>query len=138
MPLLIPNRVVDLRQRHWLDTDRTNSLDGIVKLCEAVPDDRVVVTDCYISANSLVQEDGSLRYPGLYFDSRNGGAGLSGDLAEGHILFGSGAPLRSVTPGLLKLGALDMDETGRERVEPYARWLIPAYQVPDGRGVLWW
>lgn len=118
MPILIPHRVVDIRQRHWFDTERTNSFEEIAALCEAVPEARVVVTESPFGGNMLLNEDESLRYPGLYLgSSRVGTAGLKEHLAADRIVFGTGAPFKSIAPALLKIADAELSETAQARIE---------------------
>lgn len=116
LPILVPHRVVDVRQRHWLDTDRTNGPEEIRALCDAVPEARVVVTDSYLGGAELVNADGSPRHPGLYLDSRCGAAGLPEEVAAERIVFGTGAPFRCVTPSLLSMEAEGFGEATRRRI----------------------
>ncbi|MDD5483173.1 MAG: amidohydrolase family protein [Kiritimatiellae bacterium] len=110
LPVFIPARVVDVRGRNWMDTERVLSVDEIGNFSLAVPKARIVVTESAVSPEELITPDKKLKYPGLYFEisrlrSANGQAiaALAGTIGAKSLLFGSGAPLKEVTPALLKL-----------------------------------
>ncbi|MFB3882979.1 MAG: amidohydrolase family protein [Armatimonadota bacterium] len=120
MPLLVPHRVVDTRGRHHLDVEETVGLAELAALWESVPEATVIMTEVdYYGAKDLLREDGSLRYPNLYLDlSRMYESlyGLPPDLAAERLLFGTGAPLKHITPALLKLQLAEVDEAARRRI----------------------
>lgn len=120
MPLLVPHRVVDPRGRHWLDTEQTVGLPDIAALCEAAPETRVIVTEACFFAGDLLREEGSVRYPNLYCElsrAQHGLCGLPAEIASERMVFGTGAPFKSITPALLKLDlAPGLDEAARRRI----------------------
>lgn len=123
LPILVPCRVVDIRQRHWRDAERTVDLEEIFALCEAVPEARVVCTECVLDAGLVTDQGGDARFPGFYVEmSRIASAqfqyvaGLSHALGADHVLFGSGAPFKSVTPALLKLENADLTDAEKELI----------------------
>lgn len=104
LPLLVPHRLVDVRQHHWMDTERTVGLDEIGALCRAVPAARVIVTEYRGGAGELLDGDGTWRLPGLVLESsRLDLAALPAAVAAERVVFGSGAPFKHVKPALLKL-----------------------------------
>ena len=117
LPLMIPHRVVDVRQRHWFDTERTIGLDEISALCRAVPQSKIVVTESNFTGKMLVGDDGAFQYPGLYLEgSRVDLSSFPENIAAERILFGTGAPFKHVKPSLLKLETADLDPDSRERI----------------------
>lgn len=117
LPLLIPHRLVDVRQHHWMDTERTIGLDEIGALCRAVPEARVIVTESAFGARALLDGSGQALYPGLFLESsRLSVHALPPAFAEEHVVFGSGAPFKHVTPALLKLGTADLAPEARQKV----------------------
>jgi len=117
LPLLIPHRLVDVRQHHWMDTERTIGLDEICALCEAVPQARAIVTEYRGGANEAVSDGGEWRFPGLYLESsRLDLAEFPGDMSAERVVFGTGAPLKHVKPALLKLDSADLPDGARQRI----------------------
>jgi predicted TIM-barrel fold metal-dependent hydrolase len=110
LPVLVPHRVVDVRQRHWLDSEQTTSLAAVVDLCLAVPEARIVVTELGVSASALCAADGAPVCGNLYLETSRltscYGDGLRQAvkaLGAAQVVFGSGAPFKEVVPALLKL-----------------------------------
>jgi predicted TIM-barrel fold metal-dependent hydrolase len=117
LPLMVPHRVVDVRQRHWFDTERTIGLAEIGALCDKVPQATLIVTESRFPADALMNEEGSPRYPGLYLESsRLTLDHLSEPFAAKQVLFGSGAPFKHVTPALLKLAIADLPAESKARI----------------------
>lgn len=117
MPILVPQRVVDPRQRHWFDTERTIAFDEIAALCNAVPEARIIVTETSFGGGQLLKDGKSVRFPNLYLESSRAGiGGLPRKIAAARIVFGTGAPFKCVTPSLLKLENADLDERSRKRI----------------------
>lgn len=123
LPVLIPSRLVDVRQRHWMDTERQLSVAEIGQFSLVVPGSRIIITEGAVSVSELVQTDGSLKFPGLYWEisrlrSAYGQAiaGLVNGVGADRFLFGSGAPFKEVLPALLKLDAMACSEEVRARI----------------------
>ena len=117
MPLLVPHRVVDVRQRHGFDTERIIGLDEIGALCAAVPGARVIVTEANFAGSALVDDDGALRYPGLYLESsRIDISSFPEAVAAERIVFGTGAPFKYLRPAMMKLEIADLEVPSRERI----------------------
>lgn len=118
--LLVPHRVVDVRQRHWLDTEQTTSLAEVLTLCRAVPEARVVLTEWAGSAAALCAAEGGPLCPNLYIETSRLTSAYGQTLAQivkalgaQHVLFGSGAPFKEVRPALLKLEHADLEAAER-------------------------
>lgn len=110
LPILIPHRVVDVRQRHWMDTEQTISLVEVTALCRAVPEARVVVTELAVAPAALRTPEGAPLCENLCLETSRlssafGGAlaGAVAALGPDRVLFGSGAPFKEVLPAVLKL-----------------------------------
>jgi len=120
LPVLLPHRVIDVRGKHWLDTEQTIGFEDIAAFCEAAPETKVVVTEGAFGSDDLVgKEGGPLRCPNLYLElsrAHNGLCGLPAEIAVECMVFGSGAPLKCITPALLKLELAEVDEAGRQRI----------------------
>lgn len=123
LPVFLPHRVVDVRQRHWLDTEQTLSLAEIVGLCHAVPEARVVVTELAVSAAGLRALDGAPLCGNLYVETSRLTSCLGQGLAQvarfmgaAHVVFGSGAPFKEVLPAQLKVRHADLTAAERRAV----------------------
>jgi predicted TIM-barrel fold metal-dependent hydrolase len=117
LPLLISHRVVDVRQRHWFDTERVVDVGEIGALCEKVPQATVIVTESRYPAAALMNEDRSPRYPGLYLESsRVDMDAFPEPFAAERVLFGTGAPFKHVTPALLKVETTDLQPESKARI----------------------
>jgi len=117
LPLLIPHRVVDVRQRHWFDTERTIGVDEIGALCEKVPQATVIVTESRYPTAALVDKEGLPRYPGLYLESsRLDLDAYPEPFAAERVLFGTGAPFKHVTPAQLKVETSDLQPASKARI----------------------
>ena len=117
LPLMVPHRLVDVRQRHWFDTERTIEIDEICALCEAVPEARVIVTESRFPASALLKKDGAMRHTGLYLESSRTDVGsLPQSFVAERVVFGTGAPFKHVKPAFLKLDVPDFSPETRARV----------------------
>ena len=123
MPIFVPQRVVDLRQRHVLDADRMVALEEACALLAAVPGGRLVLTESIVPPASLVTPEGQPKFAGLYFEMSRFRSAYGQQLAAlaraagvDHVLFGSGAPFKSVTPAVLKLRDADLNAGEKEQI----------------------
>jgi len=117
MPLLVPHRVVDVRQRHWFDAERTVGPEEIGALCTAVPQAIVVITEAAFGPTHLLDDQGEWRYPGLYVESSRTNIGAFPEaVAAERVIFGTGAPFKHVEPALLKLQTAQVEEASRRRI----------------------
>lgn len=121
--ILVPHRVVDVRQRHWLDTEQTTALAEVSELCRAVPEARIVLTEWSGSAASLGSPDGRPLCPNLYLETSRLPSAYGQVLGQvvralgaAHVVFGSGAPFKEIRPALLKLEHADLEPGEREQV----------------------
>jgi len=110
LPVFIPHRVVDVRGRHWMDTEQTVNLHEVGALCHAAPEAKVVFTEASVNPEELVDKRGRRHYPNLYFEISRWHSVMGQHVKQmvkmigyDHILFGSGAPFKEITPALLKL-----------------------------------
>lgn len=122
-PVALPMRVVDVRQRHWLDTERNLTPDEIDAVVHACPD-----TD-FIFLNAL-----GLRPTTFAEANRPGGRRVVTDLTRmtavlhdnlgelllqagaGSVVFGTGIPFNYARPAFLKLEVLQAAEADTERI----------------------
>ncbi len=110
LPVFIPSRVVDVRQRHWMDTGQTIDVREIGNFSLGVAGSRIIVTECAIYASQVLGTDNKPLYPGLFFETSRISSALGRELAilvkglgADHLIFGSGAPFKEITPALLRV-----------------------------------
>jgi len=123
LPIFLPHRVVDVRQRHWLDTEQTTSLGEAVGLCRAVPEARVLVTELAVSAGALRALEGGPVCGNLYLETSRLASCHGQVLAQvvklmgpEHVVFGSGAPFKEILPAQLKVRHADLTAAERKAV----------------------
>ncbi|MPM57126.1 hypothetical protein SDC9_103947 [bioreactor metagenome] len=103
LPVLIPDELVNFRQRHFMEPEAPLGLSAIIAAARKFPGVRLVVLNGTPVAGG--------EYPdNLYFEIsrlRSAFGDVFGQLAArcgaDHLLFGSGAPFKEVEPALLKL-----------------------------------
>jgi predicted TIM-barrel fold metal-dependent hydrolase len=111
IPVIIPFWLVDNRQMHWMDISRPQDFEAVkIAAIEHPQTDFIFAAGC-IAAPRMLDKSGN-PLPNLYIESSRYRSARDGilTLAElvktigaDHILFGSGAPFREVTPALIKL-----------------------------------
>jgi len=117
LPLIVPHRIVDARQRHWFDTERTIGIAEMGALCDKVPQATVIVTESRYPVGALTNEEGSPRYPGLYLESsRLTLDSMTVPFAAQQVLFGTGAPFKHIAPALLKVEIADLQPESKARI----------------------
>lgn len=110
LPVFIPHRIIDVRGRHWMDTEQTVNLCEVGALCQAAPKVKIVFTEASVNPDELVDKRGKARYSNLYFEISRFRSVMGQQIKRmlkligyEHVLFGSGAPFKEITPALLKL-----------------------------------
>jgi len=123
MPVSIPIRVVDRRQRHWLDSARDLSLSEIEEIIKQCPDTNFILT------NGIGWEDGQLAQ-NEFFKSCNFLIEISrltsvlqesiprllDALGPTKLAFGTGIPFKYPHPAMLKMEILTASEAVKERI----------------------
>lgn len=107
IPVLIPQRIMDIRQRHHLDVDNIVLPETVFALAEKYPECRIICTETLI-----VDEDLPRIAPlkNLYIESSRQLTGFAGVFARiveqcgaDRILFGSGSPFKEILPAIIKI-----------------------------------
>ncbi|MFA6101445.1 MAG: amidohydrolase family protein [Victivallaceae bacterium] len=121
IPILIPQMIVDKRQKHWLDVETYVDVHELGRLCRKVPQAKFILTEYRIPAN-LIDESGKPLYPNLYIEISRLRSAYMQDLAKlaqalgsDHLLFGSGAPFKEISPAILKMQCADL--SGQEKAQ---------------------
>jgi len=123
LPVSIPLRVVDARQRHWMDTATDLGLGAVVAAAEAHPKTRFLVSE---TVAGMAPSDGlwkRLRALPVYFEiSRmtsvfgNSVGTLVRTLGTDRALLGTGFPFKTPSPAFLKVEILDEGDLVNRRI----------------------
>ncbi len=116
LPVLAPHRVVDPRQRHWFDTEETIAAADVVSFCKAIPALTVIVTESPFTPGQLAGSDGAPPANLLLANSRLNLDAIPSEFAENQVVFGSGAPLKHITPAKLKLEISDHSAEVKQKI----------------------
>ena len=135
LPVFLPHRIEDVRQRHWMDPGRMLDLDGAANLIAAVPGATIVIPNARGIAGSPVWRRQEIRDRDWYFDlslaevhySLNRNVNDLGDLANfiaqggaDHLVFGTHAPFSYPSAATVKCAVLPVDEETLEGNLPQA------------------
>ena len=123
MPVALPVRMVDIRQRHWMDTERTLTL----------PDLEVVVRRC-LKATFIILNGLGFEWCSFLGEAHPTGRRIVVDLSRmtavlqnslgdtiarfgaDAVVFGTGMPFNYPRPALLKLDLLEASDEDKERI----------------------
>lgn len=114
LPVFIPHRMEDPRQRHWMDPGKVVDVGGIAGLIAATPGLTVVVPNLRGAAGSALWQRKEVRDQAWYVDLSLGEVhrDLETLVAQGgasHLVFGSHLPLSYAGPALVKRAILRVD-----------------------------
>jgi predicted TIM-barrel fold metal-dependent hydrolase len=107
IPVLIPQRIMDIRQRHFLDVNSIVLPESVFALAEKHSNCKIICTETLI-----VDEDLPKIAPlnNLYIESSRMISGFTGLLERivdaitpQRLLFGSGSPFKEILPAILKI-----------------------------------
>ncbi|NIA12859.1 MAG: amidohydrolase family protein [Nitrospiraceae bacterium] len=122
-PVSVPGRVVDMRQRHWMDTTENLSVEETVEAAEAHPGATFVLTESIVSAPPDDPLWARMRALDFYVEIsrmssvlRKETQALVESLGPERILFGTGFPFKAPSPAFLKVQVLDADETVKSQI----------------------
>lgn len=122
MPIALPMRVVDMRQRHRLDTERNltaQELDAVTRACPKTS--FIFLNALGLQPATFSEENQAGRH--IVTDLSRLTAVLHDNLGElireagaGSVVFGTGVPFNYPKPALLKLEVLRASEADKERI----------------------
>ena len=105
--VLIPQRIMDVRQKHHLDVGSIVMPETVFSLAERHPECRIVCTETLIVDDDLPR---IAPLKNLYVESSRQLTGFTGlfsrivdALGAQRIVFGSGAPFKEVLPSIIKM-----------------------------------
>jgi len=113
----IPVRLRDKRGRHWMDAARDIDFAEVEQLASKSPDSKIVLLESRGAENSTL-----VKYGNIYFETSR----ISTTLGEmkklfqlvgaSRLVFGSGAPLKYISPATLRVQLLDVREEMKEKI----------------------
>ena len=132
MPVSIPLRMTDLRERSWLDVDKAISYNDIAALVSKVPDAKYMVLEARVTDGQEPTTDESLkilRAANILFDtSRGSGVPVKGPNSESltyllenmgleKLAFGTETPFVDYCSPFLRLGVFKaIDEKAKQMI----------------------
>ena len=122
IPVCVPQMLIDRRQKHWLDIEKHVALEDLGRLCLRVPAVKFIFTE-YRIQGKLTSENGQPLYPNLYLEASRMRSAYGQELAQtarliggGHLLFGSGAPFKEISPAILKVECASLPQKDKEKI----------------------
>lgn len=120
IPVLIPQRIVDMRQRHWLDVEKIVGFDDVCALASRHPAAKIIHTECQISAAAF---DDKKSCKNLYIEISRLRSCYGQQISKiasvigcDKLFFGSGAPFKEISPSILKLEHADLEKKQRDAI----------------------
>jgi hypothetical protein len=123
LPISVPCRVVDVRQRHWMDT--TVNLDPLelVEAAERRPKGVYILTEGIVSARPDSDLWPRLKALDFNIELSRMSSLLPKDipaiiqyLGPERVLFGTGFPFKTPSPAFLKVNVLDQSDTVKQQI----------------------
>ncbi len=123
LPISLPCRVVDRRQRHWMDTAEDLDPMAAVAFAEAHPGATFILTESFLSGPPEADHWRRMRGLDFYVEMSRSTALLDKPLdamvkalgAE-RVLLGTGFPFKSPSPAFLKIKCLDAAPASKEQI----------------------
>ncbi|MDA0746269.1 MAG: amidohydrolase family protein [bacterium] len=131
LPVLLPHRMEDTRQRNWMDPGRTLDLNRVANLIAAVPGATVVVTNARGMLGSPLWRRKEIREENWFFDLSlaevhyvlHRDISRMRELADfieeggaGHLVFGSHAPFSYPSAARVKAAVLPVEPDTLEEI----------------------
>jgi predicted TIM-barrel fold metal-dependent hydrolase len=123
LPVAIPLRIEDRRQRHWMDTTQDVSLAAVAELSEACPAASLIALEALGVENSRFVRDPALGSARVYFEFSRMATVLQrtipeliGQIGPDRLLFGTGMPLKYPLAAVMKLELLQVPEEVKQQL----------------------
>ena len=123
IPVHLPCAIENIRQRHWMDTEKNLVIEEVVKAANLCPNTDFIVTNgptnAYASILKTVNANrkGKIYYDFTRLDVFNGSFKALFDLVGAdNIVFGSCAPLTYIDPQFVKLYYSQLNDTDKEKI----------------------
>lgn len=123
MPVSIPMRMVDRRQRHWLDSARDLPLSDIEEIIRQCPETTFILTNGIGWENSQLAKDEFFKSCNFLIEISRLTSVLQESiprlldaLGPTKLVFGTGMPFKYPRPAMLKMELLEAPEEVKERI----------------------
>jgi len=120
LPVFIPQRIVDLRQRHWMDVEKIVGFDDVYELAQRHPSAKIIFAESVTSAETFKdKKDCKNLYVEISRLRSSYGqqiSKLASTIGHDKLLFGSGSPFKEISPALLKLEHADLKKSEKDAI----------------------
>ncbi len=123
MPVSIPIRVVDRRQRHWLDNARDLTHSEIEEIIKTRPETTFILTNGTGWQNSQLAKKEEFKSRKFFIEISRLTSVLQESipklldaLGPGKLVFGTGMPFKYPMPALLKMDVLEAEDDVKEHI----------------------
>lgn len=131
LPVFIPHRMEDTRERHWMDPGKVVDLNGVANLIAAFPDATIVISNARGIVHTPLWQRAEIRDHSWYVDLSLAEVHyvLHGDITKmkdltdlveqggaNHLLFGTHVPFSYPGAALVKRAVLPVDEETRKNI----------------------
>lgn len=124
IPVHLPCAIVNIRQRHWMDTTVNLSIDELEKVLSICPDTDFIITNGATDSIAMQLKDSTSNRSGrVYYDFTRidslftlGFYKLVDTVGIDRIVFSSVAPFQYVDPQLVKLYFSDLNNIDKKKI----------------------
>lgn len=125
LPIFLPMRVVDMRQRHWFDATENLNFGEIEQVVRRFGDSVTLVVQegIYPAGRGYLLGDEKAKTYNVFYEFSRLTSVLHKDLVKllevvgpERLLFGTGIPFKYPEPVLLKLGILNLDQDSKDKI----------------------
>ena len=121
LPIALTLRMVDSRQRSWMDIEKEWELKDILPIVKEVPDARYIVLNIATSTELSEGDEKIIKKSTIVFDTSGREisdlSGLLSRFGKEKFAFGTHSPILDYLTGLLRIEALRSDEADEETKE---------------------
>lgn len=121
LPVAFSFRMVDARQRSWMDIENEWDLKDIIPIIKAVPDAKYLFLNLCNSTRLNEDEEAVLKNANFLFDTSGRSVNRFAELLKtytvGKFAFGTHAPILDYLTGLLRIESLTEEEANEEAKE---------------------
>jgi len=123
LPVSIPGRVVDVRQRHWMDTKKNLDVDQLIRVAGDHPNATFLLTEGLLNAPPGDDFWSKVRGVNVYVEMSRMTSVLANsigttidELGADRMLFGTGFPFKTPSPAFLKIQILEADAAVKQQI----------------------
>ena len=118
MLIVIPNELVNYRQRHWMESGIPLGTQILIETAEKFPQARFLFMETAFADNPAKPYPGNAYFEMSRFQCcfRRTLDKFIKTVGADHVLFGSGAPFKEIEPALIKFHNIDLDEKSKKLI----------------------